>query len=84
MKFKRLVVLVTSVAFVAGVQPGAHAGSARRISRPHLRRPGASDHPRPPRWSISGTVLRFDRIDRAQSAQCSCEVSTKAPSSGRR
>ena len=60
MKFRRLVVLVTSVAFVAGVQPGVR----RLLAAPRAPVSGAqgpSVTPTPA-LGISGTVLGFDRI----------------------
>ena len=60
MKFRRLVVLVTSVAFVAGVQLSAHAGllaASARVSGA----PGPAVTPTPA-LGISGSVLRFDGI----------------------
>ena len=62
MKFKRLVVLVTSVAFVAGVQPGVHAGLLAASRAPVSGAQGPSVTPHPPALGISGTVLGFDRI----------------------
>ena len=61
MKFKRLVVLVTSVAFVAGVQPGVHAGLLAASRAPVSGAQGPSVTPTPA-LGISGTVLGFDRI----------------------